>query len=116
MDPTKPNIFSNGFQLYIYVSFAQISDFIGMDMCEKLVQACESKALNNAVNITVRAKGFTGSGLLKITEETFNRVFIESNVSPNCSKVYICGPPSMNERIPIALKNIGVTDEKIILV
>ena len=112
----KFSLFEKGFKLHVFASFAQIKDFVGFDICEKLLQVCLVKGLSNAFTLVIKAPDVKANEFYQVTDSDFDSVFIEKNVNNECEKVYICGPPQFNSTINTAVESLGLSDEKIILV
>jgi len=110
------NIFRNGFKLQIFATFGSINDFVGLDMCEKLIQACNDNEMEGAVKLTIRVKEPECSKLFTWTNETFDEEFVNKYVGQECEKVYVCGPPAFNKKIPESLERLGINSSKIMLV
>jgi len=110
------NIFKNGFKLHIFASFAQMNDFVGRDICEKLIQACRDSDMQDAVKMTIRSREAKENELFTVTKESFDVAFIRKNVTSACERVYICGPPVFNQQLPVAFEEIGLSKTKIIFV
>jgi ferredoxin-NADP reductase len=109
------NIFRNGFRLHVYASFINIADFVGLDICEKLTQACTESGFPDAFRLTVKASNTQASEFFKTTNRDFDTSFISSTFDTNCQKVFVCGPPKFNDSIPQDLKSLGFPAERIIL-
>jgi len=111
------NIFKEGFSLHVYASFASISDFVGLDICEKLAQVCARNGLpDDAFRLVVKAADANESEFFKVTQSEFNAAFIHRHFDANSQKAYVCGPPMFNDTIPKDLKNLGFPAERIVLV
>lgn len=116
LSSSKPSLFKNGFQLHVFLSFTNASDFVGSDICTHLAQVLEARGFGAAFSVTVKAKDFPDIRVIKTTQSNFDEEFIRNNVQPECSRVYVCGPPKMNVSVPTALKSIGISNDKIMLV
>lgn len=110
------SIFKYGFKLHIYASFTEFEDFIGLDICKKIVRICKTKKYEDAFKITIRARNAKESEFYSVTEDSFDDLFIEENLNFHCEKVYVCGPPVFNLQIPISLELFGIPKDKIVLV
>ena len=110
------NIFEKGFRLHVFASFAQINDFVGLDICEKLIQVLRDQGKGDVFKLTIRAADAKSNELYEVTRDKFNYSFITKNVNRQCVQAYVCGPPDFNNERPADLKAIGVPDERIMLV
>ena len=98
------------------MTFGSIKDFVGLDIVEKLIQSCNENGIEGAVKMTVRLKEAECSKLYTWTNETFDEEFLNKYVGLECEKIYVCGPPAFNHKIPAGLEAMGVNSSKIILV
>jgi len=110
------NIFKNGFKLQIFLTFGSMNDFVGLDICEKLIQACNDNGHEGAVKMTIRVKEPECSKLFTWTNEKFDEEFVNKYVVKECEKVFVCGPPAFNQKIPESLGLLGINSSKIMLV
>jgi len=110
------SIFRYGFKLHVFASFTHFEDFIGLDICKKLVQICMAKGFEDAFRVTIRARDAKESHFYSLTEKSFDDVFVEETVNKNFEKVYVCGPPVFNHQVPISLSLLGIDKHKVILV
>lgn len=110
------SLFKNGFKLHVFVGFNKLEDFAGLDICEKLLQACKENGHEDTFKMTIRAKGAESNGLYEISEQSFDEDFIKNNVNVECERVMVCGSPSFNYKVPLALEAFGIPRNKINLV
>lgn len=117
LDPSSGNnVFKNGFKLHLFASFAELKDFIGLDICEKLAQACKDKGMGDAFKMIIRAKDAKTNELYTVTKEVFDNAFVQKHADKECTRAYICGPPVFNQQVPSGLNLIGIPNNKIIMV
>jgi len=117
LDPKHgKNLFQNGFKLHVFAAFAQMSEFVAIDMCEKLIQVCQQTGIKDGFKLTVRAQNAQQNNLYNVTRERFDAGFVERNTERGCEKVFVCGPPQFNQIVPAALAAIGISKSKIVLV
>jgi len=108
------NIFKNGFRLHVFVSFAQIGDFVGLDICQQLVETCKAKGIPDAFKLTVKASaGVQSNEHYTVTNADFDNTFISKNIDTKCERVFVCGPPKLNAFVPSGLVAAGVPRSKI---
>ena len=91
--------------MLFYVSMLSMDSEIGLNICEALEKVNRKLGETNfklTVRISKRWDGFRG--------EVWDQNFVESNLMPykdKIRKVYISGPPGMNEGLDKAFDNIG---------
>ena len=100
VDPDSIPIFSRGstFKLVLYVSYPSRGDSIALPLLEGLNEITKTKQLNN-FELVVRISNESKQG-------RWDEAFIQREISKynskrkkseTLSKVYVCGPPPMNE-------------------
>jgi len=109
------NLFSRGFRLHVFASFAQIGDFVGLDICQQLVDACKAKGIPDAFKLTIKVMGsIQPTEHYSVTSEDFTDAFLSKNVDVNkCERAFVCGPPKVNAFVPSGLVKAGVSRTKI---
>lgn len=92
MDPEEDAQLSGGFRFILYVSFPKQEEAIAFDMCQGLQELCQKK---NIKNFEFHPRFSNQS------KERWDQTFIENCLnqysSENLKKIWVCGPPSMNE-------------------
>ena len=102
--PDEMKFFQPGFKLHLYAAFQSREQAIGLDLIEALQQVNQLLGLNN-FKATVRLSQTDGPKLPRWTPE-----YIESELMPyqgQMQKVWVCGPPVMNEMFDKALGNLS---------
>jgi len=94
----------DGFQFIFYVSMLSMDSEIGLNICEALQKVNRKLGETNfklTVRISKRWDGFRG--------QVWDEKFVESNLTPYAGqirKVWISGPPGMNEGLDKAFDNL----------
>ena len=103
--PKEMKWLQDDFTFLFYVSMLSMDSEIGLNICEALEKVNRKLGEKNfklTVRISKRWDGFRG--------EVWDQNFVESNLMPykdKIRKVWISGPPSMNEGLDKAFDNIG---------
>jgi len=99
--PTK---FLKKFKMVVFASFPSREDTPGIELMEKCMKACLN-AKETVIEFNLR---FSDQ-----TSERYDRAFMETrkDILTQAQNIYICGPPSFNERVPDHLSHIGVPRE-----
>ncbi len=90
-EPEASQIDDKDFKFIFYASFPSKEEGIAMDLCQGLDALCKQHSINN-FEFHVR--------LSNESKERWNNEFIEKSLKPhssNIKKVWVCGPPRMNE-------------------
>ena len=93
------------FTFLFYVSMLSMDSEIGLNICEALQKVNRKLGETNfnlKVRISKRWDGFRG--------EVWDQKFVDDNLSPhagNIRKIWISGPPGMNESLDKAFESLG---------
>ena len=97
-------MYQHDFEFHLYVSFQDRDQAIGLDVIEKLEQVNKKLGLRNFKAI-VRLSVTDGPKLPRWTPQ-----YIEDELQPlagRMKRVWVCGPPAMNEMFDKTLALIG---------
>ena len=98
----KKPAFDTSFKFVLYVSFQSREESIALELCEGLKKVCEQKSINN---FEFHARFSNESKAHWNKEFVLNQL---KNYQP-LSKVWVCGPPIMNEEFDKILEKDGMT-------
>jgi NAD(P)H-flavin reductase len=80
------------FRFILFCSFPKKEEAIGFEMCQLLNDLCQSQGMNNFQFV---------SRFSNISKERWDTAFLEKRLqeydSQNLGRLWVCGPPSMNE-------------------
>ena len=103
----------NTFKFILYVAFPNKNEIIGYDLCKSLRRIVKKKKLDNFEYIKRISN-------IKEKNKRWDSLFIETVLkthSLNIAKIWVCGPPKMNEDFDknlLKLKSIyGIEDHQI---
>lgn len=99
------DFYKPGFRLHLYVAFQNRAQAIGLDLIEALEQVNRTLGLDN-FRVTVRLSEADGGAKLP----RWTPAFIERELEPlagEIKKVWVCGPPVMNEMFDKTLGSIA---------
>lgn len=82
------------FKFYLYVSFPDRSDSVGLELCEALHKYCEdNKIYNFSLHVRLSREG--------INSERWSDKWIDKTLKQfkykDLKKIWVCGPPPMSE-------------------
>lgn len=118
--PSDCEPFADDFNFHFFVSFVNRDEAIGLDLCEALVDLNKRKGINN-FTLTLRIseqkegvpravrwdKSYILPKLKEIEEGNFDNIEVEKvkkgGKTFQIKKVFVCGPPMMNEVFDKAL-------------
>ena len=100
-DSTKINCLDGSFKLYLYVSFPNRADSLALDLFEALAEYCNRQGRNN-FDLYVRLSGENQN------PQRWDQKFIHDQLQKKfdldeIKKIWVCGPPVMNETFDRAL-------------
>jgi hypothetical protein len=99
--------FDDDFKFIFYISHQNIDETMGMDLCLKLMELNKKLKLDNFqlhVRLTEGRDGIYGKRQERWTPELIKKQL--SPFVPNIARIYVCGPPSMNQAFDIAFEQI----------
>jgi NAD(P)H-flavin reductase len=104
--PSDCERFSDDFFFHYFVSFVNRDEAIGLDLCEALVELNKRKGINN-FSLTVRlseakdgaprAVRWNKEYVMPVLKDIESGKYGEQGKETKIKKVYVCGPPVMNE-------------------
>lgn len=103
MNSEENGILADDFKFVLYTSFQKKEDAIGLALCEGLKELCEKKGIKN---FELRLR------LSNESKERWTREFIDKELSSHhaesrIKKIWVCGPPKMNETFDRSLEIIA---------
>ena len=104
--------YMNGLTINFVGAFANGGEVLGLDIIQKLA---EISTKYNKNNFNAMIKGYSDENILAINEH-FSQDFLKKNLTLADDKYYIVGPPTINTQVPKALRKLGISEEKIMLV
>ena len=111
--------FGKNFKVILFGAFLNEVEFLGLEIVKQLYNINKRHNLN-LFDMVIRLsdKGASLDSLEStLTTEIFDEKFVKSRVNyTSLSRVWICGPPGMNNSVPKALELLGVSRSKICIV
>ncbi|CAD8106849.1 unnamed protein product [Paramecium primaurelia] len=104
--------FSNGLHITLIIAVADKSELIGQEIFKSLItlqNQLEEQSFKMILKIKEQIEGFT------CVNERFDQSFMRQQLGQlsQYDKFYVCGPPVMNQTVPITLINLGVQEKNI---
>ena len=108
--------FDKSFQVVLFASFATFEDFSGYNIIKKLYEISKEENLKLFDMVIRMGKGSKVTDI-PTTDGMFDSEFARKYIdNTKLSRVYICGPPVMNKSVPKALRKIGISNSRIVIV
>eukprot|EP00347_Sterkiella_histriomuscorum_P018766 403344262 len=109
----------------LYASFQDQENSIGLEMCQYLDRLCKKHSLDNFEFHLRHSTGYTPKKKIVIADEESQKImssmnhrrwdsyFLDDVLERNSKhgkiqKLWVCGPPLMNEGFDVALENLGI--------
>ena len=95
----------DGFELVMYAAFPRRSEAIGLDLCEGAARVSSKLARGRGGFRFVPI--FSREGGERLTPESIERIMSEHTRNGRIRKLWVCGPPPMNETFERALEYLA---------
>ncbi len=101
------------FKLVLFVSFPDESHSIGLDLLRSLHSYCQKNSFTTFELILRLSNNQPNQNILSSTRWTEEYLKEQIDKRKNIARVYVCGPPKMNELMERAMKKTKLRKEQI---